>query len=507
MATRPVATGIPSPARSGTVCQPSVAATTAATGHGATADRGRTSRHCPTGSGATTGPTGQLRGATSYRPVKSGETLMGIASQVRPSTTIKLPEMMAILVAGNSEAFVNGNPNVLRAGSVLKVPTRRRWVCRAYPHATRSECGCGDTHRICPNPTATTDRTATGRATTGRAATGRADRTTGGRLATGAGSAACHDTAAARGASTVTGAGRTVAGDHSSSQYPSNGGRDVTSAGRRHVRGETSRAAGTPPPVVQPEPALVRPPPVAKPPVAQPEESEFSWLANPVVWIALAMIVLAVAAVVLLPLLRRPAKPKQPPVEPERSPSRSPPGGIFRADHSHPDPRISFRSAKARRRQFGGPAGPGRDWDHARNAQTRRTQTAATPPKPIDELLKDIDFGLGMRRAERRCLGAEAGNTALAGYRASHGFGNPHRHQSIPVGGTGVGQGACSIPPGRPHLPSELRLDNLDFDFGDLGFGKHRAVETDLPPLELRPTESGATVNPAAGTRRVRSGE
>jgi FimV-like protein len=185
-------------------------------------------------------PPVSFEGATSYGPVKSGETLMGIASQVRPSTTIKLPEMMAILVAGNSEAFVNGNPNVLRAGSVLKVPTPQALGVQGGPTPPVPNVAAAaptesaptqpqppiEPQPVEPQPVEPTP--------------------TGGRLATGAGSAACHDTAAARGASTVTGAGRTVAGDHSSSQYPSNGGRDVTSAGRRHVRGETSRAAGTP---------------------------------------------------------------------------------------------------------------------------------------------------------------------------------------------------------------------------------------------------------------------
>ncbi len=63
-----------------------------------------------------------FEGASFYGPVKPGETLAAIARRVRSSPTITAPQMMAILVAGNPEAFVNGNPNTLRAGATLKVP-------------------------------------------------------------------------------------------------------------------------------------------------------------------------------------------------------------------------------------------------------------------------------------------------------------------------------------------------------------------------------------------------
>ena len=49
------------------------------------------------------------------------------------------------------------------------------------------------------------------------------------------------------------------------------------------------------------------------------------WLSNPVVWIAIALIVLAVASVLLAPLLRRPARPKKATAEPrEEFASESP---------------------------------------------------------------------------------------------------------------------------------------------------------------------------------------
>lgn len=68
-------------------------------------------------------PPVSFEGASTYGPVRSGETLSGIANRVRPSTTISVPQMMSILVAGNPGAFADGNPNILRRGAILRVPT------------------------------------------------------------------------------------------------------------------------------------------------------------------------------------------------------------------------------------------------------------------------------------------------------------------------------------------------------------------------------------------------
>ena len=68
-------------------------------------------------------PPVSFEGASFYGPIKAGETLRAIANRVRPSTAVSLPDMMSILVAGNPEAFRNGNPGTLRVGSVLRVPT------------------------------------------------------------------------------------------------------------------------------------------------------------------------------------------------------------------------------------------------------------------------------------------------------------------------------------------------------------------------------------------------
>jgi len=57
-----------------------------------------------------------------YGPVKSGETLRGIASKVRPAD-ISLEQMMVGLYQANKKAFQNNNMNRLNRGGVLNVPS------------------------------------------------------------------------------------------------------------------------------------------------------------------------------------------------------------------------------------------------------------------------------------------------------------------------------------------------------------------------------------------------
>lgn len=57
-----------------------------------------------------------------YGPVRSGETLRGIASKVRPAD-ISLEQMMVGLYQANKQAFQNNNMNRLNRGGVLNVPS------------------------------------------------------------------------------------------------------------------------------------------------------------------------------------------------------------------------------------------------------------------------------------------------------------------------------------------------------------------------------------------------
>ncbi len=57
-----------------------------------------------------------------YGPVKSGETLRGIAAKVKPAE-VTLEQMMVGLYQANKDAFQNNNMNRLNRGRVLNVPT------------------------------------------------------------------------------------------------------------------------------------------------------------------------------------------------------------------------------------------------------------------------------------------------------------------------------------------------------------------------------------------------
>jgi pilus assembly protein FimV len=62
--------------------------------------------------------------AEEYGPVRRSETLWSIAERVRPDESVSMHQMMMALLRENPDAFVNGNMNLLKAGSTLKVPGR-----------------------------------------------------------------------------------------------------------------------------------------------------------------------------------------------------------------------------------------------------------------------------------------------------------------------------------------------------------------------------------------------
>ena len=62
-----------------------------------------------------------------YGPVKSGQTLWGIAYKTRPKGISRL-SMMKALHRYNSSAFEKGNINLLKIGSTLNVPRSKQQV-------------------------------------------------------------------------------------------------------------------------------------------------------------------------------------------------------------------------------------------------------------------------------------------------------------------------------------------------------------------------------------------
>ncbi|MGE4457925.1 MAG: FimV/HubP family polar landmark protein [Stenotrophomonas sp.] len=58
----------------------------------------------------------------SLAPVRSGQTLSGIAGQLARDNGVSLDQAMVALLRANPEAFIRGNVNLLRQGAVLRVP-------------------------------------------------------------------------------------------------------------------------------------------------------------------------------------------------------------------------------------------------------------------------------------------------------------------------------------------------------------------------------------------------
>ncbi|MFC3283787.1 FimV/HubP family polar landmark protein [Litchfieldella rifensis] len=76
-------------------------------------------------------------GGAHQAEIRSGDTLWGVASRVRPNDHVSLPQVMLALVEANPEAFPSGNINEMRAGAVLTVPTQAAIERRSREEADR----------------------------------------------------------------------------------------------------------------------------------------------------------------------------------------------------------------------------------------------------------------------------------------------------------------------------------------------------------------------------------
>ncbi len=97
----------------------------------------------PAAAASAAAPAARPSAATSALPagstyeVRRGDTLGGIAEKTRPASA-SLDQMLVALYRGNPEAFIGGNMNSVRAGSVLKVPEEAQ-VRSIDPAAARRE--------------------------------------------------------------------------------------------------------------------------------------------------------------------------------------------------------------------------------------------------------------------------------------------------------------------------------------------------------------------------------
>ncbi len=73
----------------------------------------------------TTGDQRVLRPGETYGPVRSGETLMGIAGDIETVKATSIYQRMFALIHANPEAFIRGNMNLLREGASLKIPSTK----------------------------------------------------------------------------------------------------------------------------------------------------------------------------------------------------------------------------------------------------------------------------------------------------------------------------------------------------------------------------------------------
>ncbi|MCC8994988.1 MAG: hypothetical protein LM550_15140 [Candidatus Contendobacter sp.] len=432
--------------------------------------------------------------------VKPGETLRAVANRVRPSTAISLPQMMAILVAGNPEAFANGNPNTLRAGATLRVPTPQALGLpgaaptpldlaaaavpspdlAAAPVESGSTLSPAPPTPPVPSPAPITDSIPPPSATTSVTAPPPLPVTP-------------------APLPTPTEPAREIIPQASVPQ-PEPSPPPVTAA---QPPEPVSSPVAAPPP---PEP--VKPAPAVKPP-APVIETEASWMDNPVVWIAIVLIVVAVAAMLLLPLLRRTARPK-PAVSDGVEGSVGADDSSTQIQDSQPRTRRTQPIAELAAASAVAAAAPAPAAPMPRPAAELAPKPAAAPPKPrpIDDLLKDIDFGLGTEQLSN--LAGAAG--AKSPTPASAGMAPPPRlpdaePPTSPINPVSKPETHPAPQPAKPEvrtppspavspqaidLPSDLRLDGMDFDFGDFG-NTARSQPEELPPLELKPAAPRAT--------------
>ena len=438
-------------------------------------------------------PPVSFEGASFYGPVRRGENLTRIANQVRPSTAISIPEMMSILVAGNPEAFANGNPNTLRVGAVLKVPSSQALGVSGAPAPVPDVAAVTPAEPVESPPVLPVSPLE-------EAAVSPAP------VAPPLVAPLPPETAPAVAESTPPPMAIPPPQEivpQTTIPQPEPQPAPAQSAP------PPSAATETPPPPVAETP----PPPVAETsppkPAALHQEPGMDWLSNPVVWIAIALILLAVGSVLLLPLLRRPARPTTTTIGEPSAVSVEEPGEAA----ARSDTRVSVRRETRSKRPVLAAAeetAAARLSPMAEPVVKPDLKAAATPPpKPIDELLKDIDFSLSDERprattggketspahggAARRMPDAEpptASVTRTPGPSAPAAPAKPATPASVPT---------TPQPLVEPlsELPSGLQFDKLDFDLGDLGLDSTRKP-VELPPLELKPSAPAKPADRAA---------
>jgi len=441
-------------------------------------------------------PSVSFEGATTYGPVRPGETLMAVANRARPSASVSLPQMMSILLAGNPGAFANGNPSALRAGTLLKVPTAQALGVQgaATPPPTAPSLAATTPPAVIPSvavppsPPALPPVAAPPIATPPVVAPPIATPP----IATPP-VAVSPPPVAGSGSSAIPPPSVTAPSTLSSAEQP----REIipqATIPQPEASPPPTAATAAPPDAAPSKPEPARPTPAK--PAPQPVAEDESWMANPVLWVAVILILLAIAAMILLPLLRKPARAKPvaktagAPAEPARDSAPEP-------EDDTATTQVQVREASLTRPLLApGPALSPTEATRAGAAAVAAMAAAPTggspQPKSVTELLRDIDFGTDAPPV----FGGGAPSPALSLERLPDA-------EPVTASATRKPAGPLSAPepPTEPELlrkaapptdlPSELRLDDIDFDFGSIGLQQTGSQSVELPPLEMKPTTPG----------------
>ena len=543
----------------------------------------------PASSNLPAAPEVSFEGASSYGPVRRGENLTQIARQVRPSEAISVPQMMAILVAGNPQAFSRGNPNTLRLGAVLKVPSAQALgVSETTSPATASattaptesgltppsESGLAPPTPVEPPAPAEPTPAVADAAPTAIPATPSAPTTPEPSAASPEAQTATPSAAPATAPAVTPPVSTPTESTAAPAPIPSTAPEpaplaspEVASTTQAPTAPATTQPtlpapqeivpqALTPPtsetpaaettettPATSAAPSAEAPPAAAttteekaqavEPPAAAastpptvpatvPEEESASWLADPVLWSAVGLIVLAVAALLLLPLVRRnlqaraatPARAAH--SETPDTAAETPVPAALDATVDQSRSRIPTPREPRSRRPLAAAALGGTSTIDAEAVSSTvvkpRPGRAATPPKPIDELLKNIDFNLGGEpaaaappikphsSAAQRMLDTEPPTASVS--RSSElldGAPLAKAKPAQPIPAASLRTPAAPVDPmpiPAAAVPSGLQFDKLEFDLSDLGLDASRK-SVELPDLELTP-KSATPAAPAS---------
>ena len=84
-----------------------------------------------------------MAGADSYGPVSSNDTLWSIASRVRPSDSVTVQQTLVAILKANPQAFVNNNPNQMKQGETLRIPSAEEIASVPHRRALAEFVGAG----------------------------------------------------------------------------------------------------------------------------------------------------------------------------------------------------------------------------------------------------------------------------------------------------------------------------------------------------------------------------